>query len=140
MAERPRGRMAARQLGEGLLRAAELAVIAAAGCLVAAALLAWLIGRGFGPTAALVCSLVGVGMMLGGTWQGMPMGPLARRRRRVAAEHRREDERDPATRARREVEARQPPSLVSSGGVLSVAGVLVVVAGFVADALVERGG
>jgi hypothetical protein len=140
VAEQRRGRAALRQLGDGLLRVVELTVISAAGCFVGAALLAWLIGRGFGPTAALVCALVGAGMMLGGTWQDMPMGPLARRRRRLTAERRREEERDPAARARREVEERQPSSLVSSGGILSAAGVLVVIAGFVADALVERGG
>jgi hypothetical protein len=140
MAERPPGRSTVRQFGEGVLRVAELAGIASAGCLVGAALLAVLIGRGFGATAALVCGLVGAGMMLGGTWQDMPMGPLARRRRRLAEEHRREDERDPAKRARREVEERQPRSMVSSGGVLSAAGVLVVIVGFVADALVDRGG
>jgi hypothetical protein len=140
MAERQGGRSALRQLGEGLLHVAELTAISTAGCLIGAALLAWLIGRGFGPTAALVCGLVGAGMILGGTWQDMPMGPLARRRRRLTAERRREEERDPAARARREVEERQPPSPVSSGGILSAAGVLVVIAGFVADALVERGG
>jgi hypothetical protein len=140
VAERPRGRAAVRQFGEGVLRVAELTVIVTAGCLLGAAILAWLIGRGFGPTAALVCSLVGVGMMLGGAWQGMPMGPLARRRRRAAAEHRREEERDPAARARREIEERLPASLVSSSGILTAAGLLVVIAGFVADALVARGG
>jgi uncharacterized membrane protein YebE (DUF533 family) len=140
MAERPRGRAAVRQFGEGLLRVAELAGISAAGCLVAAALLAAVSGRGFGAAAALICGLVGAGMMLGGVWQDMPMGPLARRRRRAVAEHRREDERDPAARARREVVERQPRSMVSSGGILSVAGVLVVIIGFVVDALVDRGG
>jgi hypothetical protein len=140
VAERPRGRFSARQFGEGALRVAELTGIAAAACLVGAALLAALIGRGFGPAAALVCGLVGAGMMLGGTWQDMPMGPLARRRRRAVDEHRREDERDPAKRARREVEERQPRSMVSSGGILSAAGLLVVIIGFVADALVDRGG
>jgi hypothetical protein len=140
MAERPRGRSTVRQFGEGVLRVAELAGIAAAASLVGAALLTAVTGRGYGPAAALVCGLVGAGMILGGTWQDMPMGPLARRRRRAADEHRREDERDPAKRARREVEERQPRSMVSSGGVLSAAGVLVVIIGFAVDALVDRGG
>jgi hypothetical protein len=140
MAERrPSLRLAARQLGQGLLHVAELTAIAAAGCLLAAALLAWLLGRAYGPTAVLVCSLVGVGMMLGGTWQNMPMGPLARRRRRAAEERRREEEHDPALRARREAEDRLPPSVVSPGGILSVAGLLLVLVGFLADVLADRG-
>src|ERR687888_70435 len=113
MAERSSLRTTARQLGEGLLRVAELTVVAAAGCLLAAVLLA--------------CGFVGVGMIFGGPWQNMPMGPLTRtRRRRAAVERRREEERDPAMRARREVEERQGPTVISQGGVLSVAGLLLV--------------
>jgi hypothetical protein len=140
MAERTPLRGAVRQLGEGLLRVAELTAIAAAGCLLLAVLLAWLSGRDYGPTAVLVCGFVGVGMMFGGTWQNMPMGPLARRRRQAADERRREEERDPALRARREVEERQPIPVVSQGGVLTAAGLLLVLVGFLADVLVDRGG
>jgi hypothetical protein len=140
MAERTPLRGAVRQLAEGLLRVAELTAIAAAGCLLGAVLLAWLLGRDYGPTAVLVCGFVGVGMMFGGTWQNMPMGPLARRRRRAADERRREEERDPAMRARREVEERQPIPVISQGGILTVAGLLLVLVGFLADVLVDRGG
>jgi len=140
MAERASLRATVRQLAEGLLHVAELTAIAAAGCLLGAALLAWLIGRDYGPTAVLVCGFVGVGMMFAGTWQNMPMGPLARRRRRAADERHREEERDPAMRARREIEERQPGTVISQGGILSVAGLLLVLVGFLADVLVDRGG
>jgi|SRR6266542_1792723 len=141
MAERSSLRATARQLAEGLLRVAELTVIAAAGCLLGAVLLAWLIGRDYGPSAMLVCGFVGVGMMFGGSWQNMPMGPLAsRRRRRAADERRREEARDPAMRARREVEERQPATVLSQGGILSLAGLLLVLVGFLADVLFDRGG
>src|SRR6266511_2682446 len=90
MAERASLRATVRQLAEGLLHVAELTAIAAAGCLLGAALFAWLVGRAYGPTAVLVCGFVGVGMMFAGTWQNMPMGPLARRRRRAADERHRE--------------------------------------------------
>ncbi|HEY2958141.1 MAG TPA: hypothetical protein VGM21_08010 [Actinomycetota bacterium] len=140
MPERTPLRGAVRQLGEGLLRVAELTAIAAAACLLGAALLAWLLGRDYGPTAVLVCALVGVGMIFGGSWQNMPMGPLARRRRRAAEERHREEERDPAMRARREVEARRPTPVVSEGGILTAAGLLLVVVGFLADVLVDRAG
>jgi hypothetical protein len=139
MAERASLRATVRQLAEGLLHVAELTAIAAAGCLLGAALLAWLIGRAYGPTAVLVCGFVGVGMMFAGTWQNMPMGPLARRRRRAADERHREEERDPAMRARREIEGRQPGTVISQGGILSVAGLLLVIVGFLADVLVDRG-
>ena len=139
MAERASLRATVRQLAEGLLHVAELTAIAAAGCLLGAALLAWLIGRDYGPTAVLVCGFVGVGMMFAGTWQNMPMGPLARRRRRAADERHREEERDPAMRARREIEERQPGTVISQGGILSVAGLLLVLVGFLADVLVDRG-
>lgn len=139
MAERASLRATVRQLAEGLLHVAELTVIAAAGCLLGAALLAWLTGRDYGPTAVLVCGFVGVGMMFAGTWQDMPMGPLARRRRRAADERHREEERDPAMRARREIEERQPGTVISQGGILSVAGLLLVIVGFLADVLVDRG-
>jgi hypothetical protein len=140
MAERSSLRTTARQLAEGLLRVAELTVIAAAACLLGAVLLAWLLGRHYGPTAVLVCGFVGVGMMFGGSWQNMPMGPLTRgRRRRAAEERRREEERDPAMRARREVEERQPPTVLSQGGILSFAGLLLVLVGFLADVLFDRG-
>lgn len=139
MAERAPLRAAVRQLAEGLLRVAELTAIAAAACLLAAVGLAWLLGRHYGPTAVLVCGLVGVGMVFGGSWQDMPMGPLARRRRRAADERRREEERDPAMRARREIEGRQPARVISQGGILSLAGLLLVVVGFLADVLVDRG-
>jgi len=139
MAERASLRATVRQLAEGLLHVAELTAIAAAGCLLGAALLAWLIGRDYGPTAVLVCGFVGVGMMFAGTWQNMPMGPLARRRRRAADERHREEERDPAMRARREIEERQPGTVISQGGILSVAGLLLVIVGFLADVLVDRG-
>jgi hypothetical protein len=141
MAERSSLRTAARQLADGLLRVAELTVIAAAGCLLAAVLLAWLLGRRYGPTAVLVCGFVGVGMIFGGTWQNMPMGPLTRTRRRSAAvARRREEERDPAMRARREVEERRGATVISQGGILSVAGLLLVLVGFLADVLVDHGG
>jgi hypothetical protein len=139
MAERASLRATVRQLAEGLLHVAELTAIAAAGCLLGAALFAWLIGRAYGPTAVLVCGFVGVGMMFAGTWQNMPMGPLARRRRRAADERHREEERDPAMRARREIEGRQPGTVISQGGILSVAGLLLVIVGFLADVLVDRG-
>jgi hypothetical protein len=139
MAERASLRATVRQLAEGLLHVAELTAIAAAGCLLGAALLAWLTGRAYGPTAVLVCGFVGVGMMFAGTWQNMPMGPLARRRRRAADERHREEERDPAMRARREIEQRQPGTVISQGGILSVAGLLLVIVGFLADVLVDRG-
>src|SRR6266545_2678190 len=122
MAERSSLRATARQLAEGLLRVAELTVIAAAGCLLGAVLLAWLIGRDYGPSAVLVCGFVGVGMMFGGSWQNMPMGPLASRR------------------ARREAEERQPATVLSQGGILSLAGLLLVLVGFLADVLFDRGG
>ncbi len=141
MAERSSLRTTARQFAEGVLRVVELTAIAAAGCLLAAVLLAWLLGRRFGSSAVLVCGFVGVGMIFGGTWQNMPMGPLTRgRRRRAALERRREEERDPALRARREVEERQGPTVISQGGILSVAGLLLVLVGFLADVLVDHGG
>jgi len=139
MVERASLRATVRQLAEGLLHVAELTAIAAAGCLLGAALLAWLVGRAYGPTAVLVCGFVGVGMMFAGTWQNMPMGPLARRRRRAADERHREEERDPAMRARREIEGRRPGTVISQGGILSVAGLLLVIVGFLADVLVDRG-
>jgi hypothetical protein len=139
MAERASLRTTVRQLADGLLHVAELTAIAAAGCLLGAVLLGWLIGRAYGPTAVLVCGFVGVGMMFAGTWQDMPMGPLARRRRRAADERHREEERDPAMRARRELEGRQPGRVISQGGILSVAGLLLVIVGFVVDVLVDRG-
>ena len=139
MAERASLRATVRQLAEGLLHVAELTAIAAAGCLLGAALFAWLVGRAYGPTAVLVCGFVGVGMMFAGTWQNMPMGPLARRRRRAADERHREEERDPAMRARREIEGRRPGTVISQGGILSVAGLLLVIVGFLADVLVDRG-
>jgi hypothetical protein len=140
VAERGSLRVMARQLADGLLHVAELTGIAAAACLLGAVLLAWLLGRGYGPTAVLVCGFVGVGMMFAGTWQDMPMGPLARRRRRAVDERRREEEHDPAMRARREAEGRQPARVISQGGILSVAGLLLVVVGFATDVLVDRGG
>src|SRR6266498_815731 len=139
MVERASLRATVRQLAEGLLHVAELTAIAAAGCLRGAALFAWLVGRAYGPTAVLVCGFVGVGMMFAGTWQNMPMGPLARRRRRAADERHREEERDPAMRARREIEGRRPGTVISQGGILSVAGLLLVIVGFLADVLVDRG-
>ncbi len=139
MVERASLRATVRQLAEGLLHVAELTAIAAAGCLLGAALFAWLVGRAYGPTAVLVCGFVGVGMMFAGTWQNMPMGPLARRRRRAADERHREEERDPAMRARREIEGRRPGTVISQGGILSVAGLLLVIVGFLADVLVDRG-
>jgi hypothetical protein len=140
MPERTPLRGAVRQLGEGALRVAELTAIAAAACLLGAVLLAWLLGRAYGPTAVLVCGFVGVGMIFGGSWQNMPMGPLARRRRRAAEERRREEERDPAMRARREVEERRPTPVVSEGGILTAAGLLLVIVGFLADVLAGRAG
>jgi hypothetical protein len=129
-----------RQVGVALLHVVELTAIAAAACLLGAVLLAWLLGRHYGPTAVLVCGFVGVGMMFAGTWQNMPMGPMARRRKRAADERRREEDHDPAMRARREVEERQPATVVSQGGILSVAGLLLVIVGFLADVLAGRGG
>ncbi|HYT26333.1 MAG TPA: hypothetical protein VEP73_07640 [Actinomycetota bacterium] len=137
MAGRPRP--LARQLGMGALRVAELAVVVAGGCLAVSVLLSWVLGRGFGRTAALVCALVGAGMMFGGSWRNAPVGVLDRRRRRLLDERRRQDERDPAARARREVEEREPPSVVSPGGVASLAGIVVIAAGFAADALLGHG-
>jgi len=134
MAER--SRPAARQLGEGLLRVAEQTVIAATVCLLVAGLLSWVLGRGYGRTAALVCALTGAGMMFGGSWRDAPIGVLNRRRKRALAERERQEARDPAAQARRQAEERQPRSVISSGGVASLAGVLVVLIGFIADAVV----
>ena len=137
MAERTR--LLVRQLGVGLLRMAELAVVVAAGCLAVSVLLSWLLGRSYGRTAALVCALVGAAMMFGGSWRTASLGALDSRRQRRLSEQRRQDARDPAARARHEAEERQPHSIVSSGGVSSAAGVLVILAGFLADLLVGRG-
>jgi len=136
MAER--SRLLVRQFGEGLLRVAEQTAIVATCCLLGAGLLSWVFDRGYGRSAALVCALVGAGMMFGGSWRNAPIGVLDRRRKRALAERRRQEARDPAAQARREVEERQPRSVVSPGGVSSLAGVLVVLIGFIAEAVVGR--
>ena len=137
MAER--SRLLVRQLGEGLLRVAEQAVVVAAGCLAVAGLLSWLFERGYGRTAALVCALVGAGMVFGGSWRNAPIGVLDRRRKRALQERRRHEARDPAAQARRELEERQPRTVISAGGVAILAGLLVVLVGFVTDAVLGHG-
>jgi UDP-N-acetylmuramyl pentapeptide phosphotransferase/UDP-N-acetylglucosamine-1-phosphate transferase len=134
-----RSRTLARQLGEGLLRVAEQTVLVAGVCLLVAGALSWLFGRGYGRTAALLCALAGAGMMFGGSWRNAPIGVLQRRRQRALAERERLEARDPAARARRELEERRPRPVLSAGGVSILAGVLVVAIGFVTDAVVGRG-